>query len=782
MTVAHVLGFPRIGRHRELKFALEAFWRGEIGEAELAAVGSRLRRQHWDWQREAGLDCVAVGDFAWYDQVLSTAALLGALPARFGFDARALTLGQYFELARGNAAQPALEMTKWFDTNYHYLVPELDDHTRFDGGIDWFFDEIDEARAHGHTVKPVLLGPLSFLHLAKARRPGLDKLGFAARVVPAYRRILERLVAQGVAWVQLDEPILGLALDPAWAAAFEPVYRELASCGVKLLLASYFGSAAGHADLLKALPVAGVHLDLVCAPQQLDAFLAGWPQHKVLSAGVIDGRNIWAADLSARLAQLEAAHAQLGGQLWIASSCSLLHCPVDLDAEDALDGELHGWLAFARQKLGEVAVLRRALRHGHAAVAPQLAASDAVARRRRISRRIHNLAVKARVAALTAEDACRASPYPLRATAQRAWLKLPLLPTTTVGSFPQTDGIRAARAACRRGELSEADYTAAMQAEIRKAVQRQEALGLDVLVHGEAERNDMVEYFATQLSGFAFTRFGWVQSYGSRCVKPPILFGDVMRPKAMTVAWSRYAQSLTTKPMKGMLTGPVTLLQWSFVRDDQPREQTCLQLALAIRDEVADLEAAGIRVIQIDEPAFREGLPLHRGEWDAYLEWAGRAFRIASCGVADSTQIHTHMCYSEFNDILPAIAALDADVITLETSRSDMELLDAFGSFAYPNGIGPGVYDIHSPRVPPVVEMLRLIGKALAVLPAERLWINPDCGLKTRSWPEAEAALAHMLQAVRAARAALTEGRALPVPGPVATGYGACDRGIVAWP
>ncbi|WP_255990747.1 5-methyltetrahydropteroyltriglutamate--homocysteine S-methyltransferase [Chitinolyticbacter albus] len=763
MTIAHVLGFPRIGGQRELKLAVEAYWRGEIAETELAAVGSTLRRRHWQWQKNAGLDFVSVGDFAWYDQVLGTAALLGALPSRFGFDAGTLTLKQYFELARGNAGQPALEMTKWFDTNYHYLVPELDDHTRFDGGVDWFFHEVQEALAQGHKVKPVLLGPLSFLHLAKAKSPSLDKLGLIGRVLPAYRRILAKLAALGVDWLQIDEPILGLALEPTWLAAFEPVYRELAQGGVKLLLATYFDSVATHAELLAQLPVAGVHIDLVRAPEQLDALLALWPQDKILSAGVIDGRNIWAADLSTKLVTLEAAQARLGERLWVASSCSLLHSPVDLDSEDALDGELKSWLAFAKQKLGEVALLKTALEQGRAAVAAQLAASDVVVKSRLTSRRIHNLAVKARVAALTSDDAQRASAYPQRAEQQHAWLKLPPLPTTTIGSFPQTKEIRTARAAFKRGELPEADYIAAMQTEIRLVVEQQEALGLDVPVHGEAERNDMVEYFGEQLAGFTFTRFGWVQSYGSRCVKPPIIFGDVSRPKAMTVAWSRYAQSLTTKPMKGMLTGPVTILQWSFVRDDQPREQTCLQIALAIRDEVVELEQAGIKVIQIDEPAFREGLPLKRGDWDAYLEWAGRAFRVSASGVVDSTQIHTHMCYSEFNDILPAIAAMDADVITIETSRSDMELLEAFGTFHYPNEIGPGVYDIHSPRVPPVAEMLRLIAKALDVVPAERLWINPDCGLKTRGWPETEAALTNMLAATREARAALAEGRKLVV-------------------
>ncbi|GAA5787139.1 5-methyltetrahydropteroyltriglutamate--homocysteine S-methyltransferase [Chitiniphilus shinanonensis] len=778
MTIAHVLGFPRIGAQRELKFALEGFWQGAIDETELAAVGSQLRRRHWAWQKEAGLDFVCVGDFAWYDQVLNTAALLGALPARFGFDPATLTLKQYFELARGNAAQPALEMTKWFDTNYHYLVPELDADTRFGGGVDWLFYEIEEARSQGHRVKPVLLGPLSFLYLAKSKAAGLDKLSLLPDLLAAYQRILDKLAVQGVQWVQIDEPILALELPAEWLAAFEPAYRALDQRGVKLLLATYFDSVAGHAALLHRLPLAGVHLDLVRAPQQLDALLADWPAGRVLSAGVIDGRNIWAADLGARLAALTPLAERLGERLWLGSSCSLLHTPVDLAQEDGLDAELKGWLAFARQKLDEVAVLKRALEQGRDAVAEALARSDAAAASRRTSARIHNPAVAGRVAALTAADAARTLPYPQRAEQQRAWLKLPPLPTTTIGSFPQTKEIRAARAAFKRGELPQADYVAAMQAEIRLVVEKQDALGLDVPVHGEAERNDMVEYFGEQLSGFAFTRFGWVQSYGSRCVKPPIIFGDVSRPRPMTVEWSRYAQSLTAKPMKGMLTGPVTILQWSFVRDDQPRERTCLQIALAIRDEVVDLESAGIRVIQIDEPAFREGLPLKRADWDRYLEWAGRAFRVSASGVADATQIHTHMCYSEFHDILPAIAAMDADVITIETSRSDMELLEAFGSFRYPNEIGPGVYDIHSPRVPPVAEMLRLIAKALDVVPAERLWINPDCGLKTRGWPETEAALRNMLDATREARAALAEGRRLVVEagaGTTAAHQGACD-------
>ena len=761
---AHILGFPRIGAQRELKFATEKFWRGDISEAELVNVGQTLRRRHWAWQAEADLDFVTVGDFAWYDQTLNAAALFGCLPARFGFDAKRLTLAQYFELARGNVDQPALEMTKYFDTNYHYMVPELSADSRFDGGVEWFFHEIEDAQTQGHTVKAVLPGPLTFLWLAKTKTAGYSKLDLLPKLLERYTQVLKKLAAKGVTQLQLDEPILGLELPSEWIAAFAPTYQSLAGHGLNILLATYFDSVETHAKLLADLPVAGVHLDLVRAPEQLPAFIAIWPKQKVLSLGVIDGRNIWAADLAKVLAAIAEVKTALGQYLWIAPSCSLLHTPVDLAQEADLDVELKSWLAFAKQKLAEISVLKRAL-HGED-VAVQLAENAAAQANRRSSARIHNPAVAARLAELpkqlTKADQ-RISPFAIRQTAQRARFNLPLLPTTTIGSFPQTSEIRAARAAFKQGKLSAADYDAAMKAEIALVVKKQDELGIDVPVHGEAERNDMVEYFGEQLAGFVFTQFGWVQSYGSRCVKPPVLFGDVSRPAPMTVAWSSYAQSLTTKPMKGMLTGPVTILQWSFVRDDQPRSLTCQQIALAIRDEVVDLETAGIGIIQIDEPAFREGLPLKQSQWAQYLAWAGEAFRISASGVADDTQIHTHMCYSEFNDILPEIAAMDADVITIETSRSDMELLEAFGEFKYPNEIGPGVYDIHSPRVPKVEEMLRLIAKALEVVPADRLWINPDCGLKTRAWPETEAALANMLAATKTARAALAKGKTLVV-------------------
>ncbi|MBM5574844.1 5-methyltetrahydropteroyltriglutamate--homocysteine S-methyltransferase [Deefgea sp. CFH1-16] len=755
---AHILGFPRIGAQRELKFALEKFWRDEISEAELVKVGQTLRRRHWAWQSEADLDWVSVGDFAWYDQILNTAALLGCLPERFAFDAKRLSLSQYFALARGNAEQPALEMTKYFDTNYHYLVPELSSESTFDGGVEWFFHEIEDAQTQGHAVKAVLPGPLTFLWLAKAK-DGYNKLDLLPKVLARYTTIIEKLSAKGVRLLQLDEPILALELPLEWQAAFAPTYQMLAGKGTQILLATYFDSVESHAQLLADLPVAGVHLDLVRAPAQLAAFMAVWPKNKVLSLGVIDGRNIWASDLNQVLAAIAEPAKALGGYVWLAPSCSLLHCPVDLAQETQLDAELKSWLAFAKQKLAELSVLKKAINGSDVADILALNAFSQAARR--ASTRIHNPAVAERLANLPPQFDQRHAPFIERQTAQQQRFHLPLLPTTTIGSFPQTSQIRAARAAFKQGKLSAADYELAMQAEIALAVQKQDGLGIDVLVHGEAERNDMVEYFGEQLAGFAFTQLAWVQSYGSRCVKPPILFGDVSRPQAMTVAWSTYAQSLTDKPMKGMLTGPVTILQWSFVRDDQPRALTCQQIALAIRDEVQDLEAAGIGMIQIDEPAFREGLPLKKSQWASYLAWAGQAFRVSASGVGNATQIHTHMCYSEFNDILPEIAAMDADVITIETSRSDMKLLEAFGSFQYPNEIGPGVYDIHSPRVASVNEMLRLIAKALEVVPAERLWINPDCGLKTRGWPETEAALNNMLLATQQARAAIAAGQTL---------------------
>lgn len=752
MARTHILGFPRIGAQRELKFAQEAFWRGESDEAALRRVAAGLRAAHWKQQAEAGLDMVAVGDFAYYDQMLGMSALLGALPARFGFDARQLTLAQYFDMARGNREQPAMEMTKWFDTNYHYLVPELAPDTAFDGGVEWFFEELEEALALGVAAKPVLIGPVTYLWLSKTHVPGFDRLSLLPKVTSAYRRLLERLHARGIEWVQLDEPALCLDLAPEWLAAYDSAYAELGQAGIKLLLATYFDTAADHAARAAALPVHGFHIDLVRAPGQLQAWRDVLPAGAVLSAGVIDGRNIWRADLRRALDLLEPLHRELGERLWIAPSCSLLHVPVSLAPESRLDAEIKSWLAFATEKLNELAVLANAVNHGEQSVAPALAEAAAARASRAASRRVVNAQVRKRMAAVTPAMAERHSPFAERIVRQREALNLPALPTTTIGSFPQTAAIRQTRAAFKRGEIGALDYLQRIRAEIEIAVRKQEALGLDVLVHGEAERNDMVEYFGEQLCGYAFTEYGWVQSYGSRCVKPPVIYGDVYRPEPITVDTARHAQSLTDRPMKGMLTGPITMLQWSFVRDDQPRADTALQLALAIRDEVADLEQAGIGVIQIDEPALREGLPLRQRDWNGYLDWAVRAFRISAATVADRTQIHTHMCYAEFNDILPAIAAMDADVITIETSRSAMELLEGFGAFEYPNDIGPGVYDIHSPRVPGVDAMLALLERACEVIPPERLWVNPDCGLKTRAWPETEAALSNMVAAARILR------------------------------
>jgi 5-methyltetrahydropteroyltriglutamate--homocysteine methyltransferase len=754
----HTLGFPRIGAHRELKFALERHWRGESQPEVLPQVAQDLRTRHWLAQRHAGLDFATAGDFSLYDVMLDHALMFGAVPARFGFDAGTLSLSQYFELARGNASQGAMEMTKWFDTNYHYLVPELSPDQSFQLHAQPLLEAVREVENRSFTPKPVLVGPLSFLWLSKLHGlpKGADeaaaKLALLPRLLPVYRELLAALEARAVPWVQIDEPVLALDLPADWMDALQGAYEAIAPVHLRVLLATYFESVETQLPRLARLPVQGLHLDLVRAPQQAAAALAHWPRDRVLSAGVIDGRNIWRADLRAVLRQLAPLHAHWGPRLWLAPSCSLLHCPVDLAPEQRLDPQLRSWLAFSVQKLGELAVLKRALQDGEAAQAQALDESDEAQRSRRASPQVLQPAVRARVAALQAADAERARPYAERRRPQRERLKLPAFPTTTIGSFPQTSEIRVARARFKRGELREAPYREQMRAAIAEAVREQESLGLDVLVHGEAERNDMVEYFGEQLAGYAFTDHGWVQSYGSRCVKPPLLYGDVARPSPMTVEWTRYAQSLTPRWMKGMLTGPVTMLQWSFVRDDLPREQVALQLALALRDEVQDLEAAGIALIQIDEPAFREGLPLRRADWPAYLAWAARAFRISASGVRDDTQVHTHMCYSEFNDILPAIAAMDADVITIETSRSRMELLRGFGEFAYPNEIGPGVYDIHSPRVPDAQEMLALLRKAREVIPDERLWVNPDCGLKTRGWAETRAALRQMVEAARVLR------------------------------
>jgi len=766
MTITHNLGFPRIGAQRELKKAQEAYWAGKATRDELEQAGRELRTRHWQVQQNAGINLIPVGDFAWYDQILEWTTTLGVVPPRFQQDpAQPVSLDTLFRMARGRAptGEPAAacEMTKWFDTNYHYIVPEITPDQQFRLAREALFEQVKEAQVLDINVKPVLPGPLTWLWLAKgdAYTQGAGdekKLALLDRLLPVYVQVLQRLAAQGVEWVQIDEPVLVLDVPAAWLAALQKTTQALSdglkNTGVKILLATYFGSVAEHAKVLGSLPVHGIHVDAVRAPEQLQTVADALRENQILSAGLINGRNVWRTDLDAARERLLPLQKQLGDRLWLAPSCSLLHVPVDLAHEKELDDELRGWLSFATQKLDEVRWLAASL-YGNvdAQTEQHLATQRAAVQSRKTSTRIHREEVQKRLRESETLSRNRA-PFAARIAKQQAKLKLPAYPTTTIGSFPQTPDIRNTRKDWRQGNLSDAAYEKAMREEIERVVRFQEEIDLDVLVHGEPERNDMVEYFGELLAGYAFTQNGWVQSYGSRCVKPPLIFGDVLRPAAMTTGWAAYAQSLTERPVKGMLTGPVTMLQWSFVRDDQPREATCRQLALALRDEVNDLEAAGIGVIQIDEPAFREGLPLRRADWQAYLDWAVDCFRLSTSGVADDTQIHTHMCYSEFNDIIASIAAMDADVITIETSRSNMELLGAFEDFDYPNDIGPGVYDIHSPNVPEVNWMVDLMRKAAQRLPAERLWVNPDCGLKTRAWTETRAALQAMVQAAQILR------------------------------
>ncbi|WP_319584201.1 5-methyltetrahydropteroyltriglutamate--homocysteine S-methyltransferase [uncultured Pseudodesulfovibrio sp.] len=750
---AHILGFPRMGIERELKWALEKYWRGETTEAELLATADELKKRHWTIQSEAGLTLIPVGDFSLYDHVLDTVAMLGAVPPRYGWDGGELDLKTYFHMARGDADNgiPAMEMTKWFDTNYHYIVPELAPDTTFTKTGNTLVDAVESARSLGLSPKPVLIGPMTFLLLAKEVE-GCDRWKHLDGLVDAYCAIIREL--DGLcAWIQLDEPILCTDLSDEARRAFAKAYARIREAAIssRLLLATYFGAPGDNLDTILALPLDGLHVDLVRGPDQLPELLKKMPSNVTLSLGLIDGRNIWKTDLDASLRRITAARQQVKPErLMVGSSCSLLHCPVDAENEAGLDPEIKRWMAFAVQKCAEIAALKQA---AEGKGTPELFKEnrDALLARSE-NRAVTDDVVRERVRAITPEMYNRASPLAIRSSIQHARLDLPLFPTTTIGSYPQTTEIRRTRLRFRKGELSEAEYIAAMRAEIAEVVARQEELGLDVLVHGEPERNDMVEYFGQQLKGFCFTQNGWVQSYGSRCVKPPVIYGDVSRPAPMTVDWAVYAQSLTDKPMKGMLTGPVTILCWSFVRNDIPREEVCRQLALAMRDEVLDLEAAGIKAIQIDEAALREGMPLRRAEQADYLRWAVDCFRLTAGGVKDETQIHSHMCYSEFNAILSAIARMDADVISIEASRSKMELLDAVDADEYPADIGPGVYDIHSPRVPSEEEIHSLLKKALAVVPARRLWVNPDCGLKTRAWPETLSSLKNMVQAARRLR------------------------------
>ena len=758
MTIASNLGFPRIGHRRELKTALEAHWAGALDESGLIEAGRQLRDRYWEAQRGHGISHIPSGDFSFYDHVLDTACMLGAIPPGYGWTEGEVSLATYFALARGarDAGLPALEMTKWFDTNYHYLVPRLHAEQRFVLTENRPLARFREA--DGIRTRPVLLGPVSFLLLGKTT-DGSDPLALLDRLLPLYATILRELAEANAAWVQIDEPILATDLSEAARAAFRHAYETLAKgASPEILFASYFGPYGDNLAMAASLPVAGLHLDLVRGGGELDAALDAVPEERWLSLGVVDGRNIWRTDLAGALTTLRRVADRRGTRrLMVAPSCSLLHVPVDLRQEAKLDPAVKSWLAFAEQKLDEVAALARGLDEGDGAIADALAASEAAVRARRDSEAVNRDSVRARLAAATPAMERRASPYPARRTAQRERFGLPSFPTTTIGSFPQTAEVRQARTALARGEIDAAEYERRIEAWIDDAVRRQEEIGLDVLVHGEFERNDMVKYFGEQLDGYAFTQHGWVQSYGSRCVAPPIIWGDVARPAPMTVRWSAYAQTRTERPMKGMLTGPVTMLQWSFVRDDIPRETVCRQLALAIRDEVADLEAAGIGIIQVDEPALREGLPLRKADWAGYLAWAVACFRLATAGVADATSIHTHMCYAEFNDIIDAIAAMDADAISIETTRSRMELLDAFarGDAAYPAEIGPGIWDIHSPRVPDAAEMTELLGLARGRLQDWQIWVNPDCGLKTRGWAEVTPALRNLVAAAKTLRAAV---------------------------
>jgi len=764
------LGTPRIGSHRELKVALENFWSGKISEAELLSVAAGLRADNWARQKARGVTVIPSNDFSLYDHVLDTSIMVGAIPQVYGWKGGSVPLSTYFAMARGSEGGeacehghvhhshgvPAQEMTKWFDTNYHYMVPEFTRGQTFALSSTKPIDEYREAKALGIETRPVLVGPVTFLKLGKSKDASLDALSLLDGLVPVYIEVLKQLAVAGAQWVQIDEPILVLDLDNPTREALVKAYREIAKAvpGIKIMLNTYFGALGDNLDTAMSLQVAGLHVDLVRAPEQLDVVLSKARPYLVLSLGVIDGRNVWRANLPALVGQLESVVANRGAEwIEIAPSCSMLHVPIDLELETQLDPDVKNWLAFSLQKIDELAVLGKALAGHRDEVRGALAASEYAATTRKSSPKIHNVDVTKRVAAIDHAMRSRNSAFEVRAAVQHHRFNLPKFPTTTIGSFPQTSDVRKARSAHAKGSLSDANYEQFLREETARAVKWQEDIGLDVLVHGEFERNDMVQYFGEQLSGFTFTKHGWVQSYGSRYVRPPILFGDVSRPKSMTVEWWQYSQSLTQKPMKAMLTGPVTILNWSFVRDDIPRSAACEQIALAIRDEVADLERAGATMIQIDEAALREGLPLRRSQWTTYLDWAVGSFRVCASGVSDSTQIHTHMCYSEFNDIIDAIGEMDADVISIETSRSKMELLDAFKSYRYPNEIGPGVYDIHSPRVPEVNEMTELLKLARQRLSDAQIWINPDCGLKTRKWEEVRPALVNMVAAAHELRA-----------------------------
>lgn len=764
----HILGYPRIGSNRELKKACEQYWAGKTSLQELLEVGKTIRKQNWKLQQEAGIDLIATNDFSFYDQVLDLTLSVGAIPSRYQDIASkesSAEMDLYFAMARGYQKEgldiTAMEMTKWFDTNYHYIVPEFQKDQKFKLFSNKIVNEFIEAKEEGINAKPVIIGLVTYLLLGKEKEEGFNKLDLTQNLLPVYTEILKELENNGAEWIQFDEPFLALDLDQKAKEVYQNVYTELAQQfpNLKFLITTYFDGLKDNLSLATTLPVDALHIDLIRAPEQLDEVINAIPETLTLSLGIVDGRNIWKNDFSQSLVSIKKAIAALGPErVFIAPSCSILHTPFDLDLEKnekILSPEIKQWMAFAKQKVSEIVLLKKlASENPDYNTLQELAENKKAIENRKVSTLIHNKDVKSRIELTTENDAQRNSPFNVRKEAQQRALELPLFPTTTIGSFPQTKEVRSWRAQFKKGDLTAEEYDQLLKEETQRTINWQEEIGIDVLVHGEFERNDMVEYFGEQLAGFAFTQNGWVQSYGSRCVKPPVIFGDVHRPQPMTVYWSQYAQSLTKKWVKGMLTGPVTILQWSFVRDDQPRSLTCKQIALAIRDEVSDLEKAGIRIIQIDEPAIREGLPLRKAEWQNYLQWAVEAFRISASSVEDATQIHTHMCYSEFNDIIHNIADMDADVITIECSRSQMELLNAFADFKYPNEIGPGVYDIHSPRVPSKEEMVELLKKAQAVIPAEQLWVNPDCGLKTRHWDETEKALIAMVTASKEVAAA----------------------------
>jgi 5-methyltetrahydropteroyltriglutamate--homocysteine methyltransferase len=763
------LGYPRIGSKRELKKACEQYWSGKSSIQSLVQTGKDIRKHNWELQKEAGIDLIPSNDFSFYDQVLDLSLTVGAIPWRYHdviLNKGNNELDLYFAMARGYQKDgldiTAMEMTKWFDTNYHYIVPEFLKDQQFKLFSTKIKDEYSESLRLGIKTKPVIIGPVSYLLLGKEKESDFDRIDLIKNLLPVYIDLLKKLEEQYVEWVQLDEPFLSLDLTEKDKAAYKYVYTELKKQfpNLKILLATYFSALQDNAALAASLPVYALHIDLVRSPEQLEGVIELIPANMSLSVGVVDGRNIWKNYFQNSLSLIEHALEGIGhDRLIISPSCSLIHSPCDLELEtneETLPAEIKDWMAFARQKIDEVVILKQ-LANGDKMAGPKLVANFDSNEKRRSSSLIHNPVVKQRVVAITETDDRRCNRFSIRQELQHKSLNLPLFPTTTIGSFPQTPEVRSWRAKYKKGDLSLAEYDALLEAETTETIRFQEDAGIDVLVHGEFERNDMVEYFGEQLAGFAFTKNGWVQSYGSRCVKPPVIYGDVYRPAPMTIRWAAYVQSLTGKWVKGMLTGPVTILQWSFVRNDQPRSETCTQIAFAIRDEVNDLESVGIKIIQIDEPAIREGLPLRKADWQNYLEWAVRAFRISASGVKDDTQIHTHMCYSEFNDIIQNIADMDADVITIECSRSQMELLDVFADFKYPNEIGPGVYDIHSPRVPRKEEMVALLEKAKKVIPVRQLWVNPDCGLKTRHWEETKKALTEMVAAAKVLRESVEE-------------------------